>query len=198
MERHPSYIHESLLGYFKQEDLHQYPDMWKTYEVLSQYLGVKEDKLLITRGVEGSIKQVFDTLNLSGRSVGIVSNTFAMYYVYAKAHDVDIIEIKGTEPEYKIEIEDLKKVLFTDLAVTNDSKEKAEKISKIAFRLQSCLDLENDNEIAEQLNWLYRFIRYMSKRIQDNEDMNYVQPAFKVASELKEAWDGIPEEYRNN
>ena len=96
------------------------------------------------------------------------------------------------------EIEDLKKILFTDLAVTNNSKEKAEKISKIAFRLQSCLDLENDNEIAEQLNWLYRFIRYMSKRIQDNEDMNYVQPAFKVASELKEAWDGIPKEYRNN
>ena len=96
------------------------------------------------------------------------------------------------------EIEDLKKILFTDLAVTNNSKEKAEKISKIAFRLQSCLDLENDNEIAEQLNWLYRFIRYMSKRIQDNEDMNYVQPAFKVASDLKEAWDGIPEEYRNN
>ena len=96
------------------------------------------------------------------------------------------------------EIEELKKVLFTELAVTNNSKEKAEKISKIAFRLQSCLDLENDNEIAEQLNWLYRFIRYMSKRIQDNEDMNYVQPAFKVASDLKEAWDGIPKEYRHN
>ena len=96
------------------------------------------------------------------------------------------------------EIEELKKVLFTELAVTNNSKEKAEKISKIAFRLQNCLDLENDNIIAEQLNWLYRFIRYMSKRIQDNEDMNYVQPAFKVASDLKEAWDGIPEEYRNN
>ena len=96
------------------------------------------------------------------------------------------------------EIEELKKLLFSDLAVTNDSKEKAEKISKIAFRLQTCLDLENDNEIAEQLNWLYRFIRYMSKRIQDNEDMNYVQPAFKVASDLKEAWDGIPQEYRNN
>jgi len=96
------------------------------------------------------------------------------------------------------EIEELKRILFTDLAVTNDSKEKAEKISKIAFRLQTCLDLENDNEIAEQLNWLYRFIRYMSKRIQDNEDMNYVQPAFKVATDLKEAWDGIPQEYRNN
>ena len=96
------------------------------------------------------------------------------------------------------EIEELKKILFTDLAVTNDSKEKAEKISKIAFTLQSCLDLENSNEIAENLNWLYRFIRYMSKRIQDNEDMNYVQPAFKVATELKEAWDGIPQEHHKN
>ena len=96
------------------------------------------------------------------------------------------------------EIEGLKQILFTDLAVTNISKEKAEKISKIAFTLQSCLDIDNNNKIAEDLNWLYRFIRYMSKRIQDNEDMNYVQPAFKVASELKEAWDAIPQEYRNN
>ena len=97
-----------------------------------------------------------------------------------------------------LEMEELKKVLFTDLAVTNASKEKAEKISKIAFTLQSCLDLENSNEIAENLNWLYRFIRYMSKRIQDNEDMNYVQPAFKVATQLKEAWDEIPQEHRKN
>ena len=96
------------------------------------------------------------------------------------------------------EIEGLKQILFSDLAVTNNSKEKAEKISKIAFTLQSCLDIDNNNKIAEDLNWLYRFIRYMSKRIQDNEDMNYVQPAFKVASELKEAWDAIPQEYRNN
>ena len=96
------------------------------------------------------------------------------------------------------EIEELKQILFTDLAVTNNSKEKAERISKIAFTLQNCLDIDNDNKIAEDLNWLYRFIRYMSKRVQDNEDMNYVQPAFKVASELKEAWDGIPQEYRNN
>ena len=96
------------------------------------------------------------------------------------------------------EIEDLKQLLFTDLSVTNKSKEKAEKISKIAFTLQNCLDIDNNNKIADDLNWLYRFIRYMSKRIQDNEDMNYVQPAFKVASELKEAWDGIPQEYRNN
>ncbi|MFL2679018.1 MAG: flagellar protein FliS [Alphaproteobacteria bacterium] len=96
------------------------------------------------------------------------------------------------------EIEELKQLLFTDLSVTLKSKEKAEKISKIAFALQTCLDLDNKDKdgkkIAEDLNWLYRFIRYMSKRVQDNEDMNYVQPAFKIATELKEAWEGIPEE----
>ena len=41
------------------------------------------------------------------------------------------------------EIEELKGILFKDLAVTNESKEKAEKISKIAFALQTCLDMEN-------------------------------------------------------
>ena len=95
------------------------------------------------------------------------------------------------------EIEELKGILFKDLAVTNESKEKAEKISKIAFALQSCLDMENGNELSENLNWLYRYIRYMSKRIQDNECINFVQPAFKIASDLREAWDSIPEKHRN-
>ena len=95
------------------------------------------------------------------------------------------------------EIEELKAILFKDLAVTNNSKEKAEKISKIAFALQTCLDMEKGEKMAEDLNWLYRYIRYMSKRIQDNECMNFVQPAFKIATGLKEAWDAIPQKHRN-
>ncbi len=96
------------------------------------------------------------------------------------------------------EIESLKELLFKDLAVTIESKDKAEKISKIAFTLQTCLDLEKGEKVAEDLNWLYRYIRYMSKRIQDNDDMNYVQPAFKIATQLKEAWDAMPEKKLTN
>ena len=95
------------------------------------------------------------------------------------------------------EIEELKSILFKDLAVTNESKDKAERISKIAFTLQTCLDMENGAKMAEDLNWLYRFIRYMSKRIQDNECMNFVQPAYKIATDLRDAWDSIPEKHRN-
>ncbi len=94
------------------------------------------------------------------------------------------------------ETEELKKILFEDLQVTSKAKEKAEKISKIAFALQSALDMENGGEMSEQLTWLYRFIRYMSKRIQDNDDMNYVQPAFKIIQNLKEGWEGIPQDVR--
>ena len=96
------------------------------------------------------------------------------------------------------EIESLKQLLFKDLAVTIESKEKAEKISKIAFTLQTCLDLENGEKVAEDLNWLYRYIRYMSKRIQDNDDMNYVQPAFQIATQLKDAWNGMPAKEKTN
>ena len=94
------------------------------------------------------------------------------------------------------EMDDLKKILFEDLSVTEKAKAKAERISKIAFALQSVIDMDNGKEISEQLTWLYRFIRYMAKRIQDNEDMNYVQPAYKVIQELNEAWAGIPNQHR--
>ena len=57
------------------------------------------------------------------------------------------------------EIEELKGILFKDLSVTNESKEKAEKISKIAFSLQSCLDMENGKKKAEEFNWIYRYIK---------------------------------------
>ena len=40
------------------------------------------------------------------------------------------------------EIEELKSYFFKDLAVTNNSKEKAEKISKIAFCSANILDMD--------------------------------------------------------
>ena len=45
------------------------------------------------------------------------------------------------------EIEDLKKILFTDLAVTNNSKEKAEKKLEKTIKLDCCICLENIKKI---------------------------------------------------
>lgn len=120
MDEHPEHIHKSLLEYFKKEDLHPYPDMWKPYEKLSNYLNVSEEKLLITRGVEGAFKQVFETLVDKGDSVGILTPTCAMYHVYAEVYGIDVIKIQGKRPDYKITVEQIKevvpniKVLFLD------------------------------------------------------------------------------------
>ena len=111
MDEHPEHIHKSLLEYFKKEDLHLYPDMWKPYQVLSNFLGVQQDELLITKGVEGAFKQVFETLVESGDSVGILTPTCRMYYVHAEVYGIDVIEIKGEEPDYKITVEQVKKVV---------------------------------------------------------------------------------------
>lgn len=92
-------------------------------------------------------------------------------------------------------INDLKKILFTELQVTSEAKEKSEKISSIAFQLQSCLNLES-SDLAKNLCWCYRYIRYMAKRVQDNECMSYVKPASDVSSILLEAWKTIPESER--
>ena len=104
MDEHPQYILDSLLSYFKKEDLHPYPDMWKPYEILSKYLEVSQEQLLITRGVEGAFKHVFETLTNQGDSVGILTPTCEMYHVYAKVYGVDVIEIKGDVPDYKITV----------------------------------------------------------------------------------------------
>ena len=133
MDEHPEYIHKSLLEYFKKDDLHQYRDMWKPYEKLSNYLDVSEEELLITRGVEGAFKQVFEILVDKGDSVGILTPTCAMYHVYAEVYGINVIEIEGMDshysptavynsgvPEDKITVEQIKevvpniKVLFLD------------------------------------------------------------------------------------
>ena len=121
MIEHLNRIYDKLVGYFyRGRGLHQYPDMWKTYDVLSKYLNVDKEHLLITSGVEGAIKQVFETLVTKGDSVGILTPTFAMYKVYAEVYGVNVVEIKGEEPDYKISVEQIKeivsniKVLFLD------------------------------------------------------------------------------------
>lgn len=92
----------------------------------------------------------------------------------------------------------LKKAVAIDFEVNDEAIQRAEKISKIAFALQSCLDLEKGGDIAEKLTWLYRFVRYTCKRIIDNEDLTYIKPAHLIARDLKESWSGIGSEVGKN
>jgi len=112
IDKHPDYILKNLLKKFKCEDLHQYPDMFTSYNTLSEYLGVEKDKLLLTRGVEGSIKTVFESLNLkSTDKVGTFDPTFAMFKVYADVFNVELVSIKAKAPDYNITVDLVKEIV---------------------------------------------------------------------------------------
>ena len=111
IDPHPDHIHESLLKTFKAQDLTEYPDLWRPYEVLGRYLGVNQDQLLITRGVEGAIRQFYETLNLDGKTTGITVPTYAMYYIYSNAYNTNLVPIKGEPPDYKITVRQIKELV---------------------------------------------------------------------------------------
>lgn len=116
----------------------------------------------------------------------IVQDTISKYDIVLKL-------ICGLEEE----IVKLKKAVSIDFEVNEEAVDRAEKISKIAFALQSCVDDKEGGDLAKNLHWLYRFVRFSCKRLIDNEDLTYIKPAHLIAKDLKEGWLGIPAEQRN-
>ena len=43
MDEHPQHVYDSLLKSFTRNDIHQYSDMWKTYELLGKHLNLNKD-----------------------------------------------------------------------------------------------------------------------------------------------------------
>ena len=73
----------------------------------------------------------------------------------------------------------------------NNAKEQAQKAQKIAFSLQNCLDFSEGGEIAENLNYLYRHIRFATKIYIEKDKVDLMQSALFVSNEILEGWKGI-------
>ena len=73
----------------------------------------------------------------------------------------------------------------------DNAKELAQKAEKIAFSLQNCLDFKEGGEIAENLNYLYRHIRFATKIYIEKDKIDLMQSALFVSSEILEGWKGI-------
>jgi len=61
-----------------------YPDLSGLYERLAKFNSVKEEEILVTSGIDGGIKTLFEIMTEPGDLVGVVSPTYAMYMVYSK------------------------------------------------------------------------------------------------------------------
>ena len=78
-----------------------------------------------------------------------------------------------------------------DLGNLDKAKEQAIKAEKIAFSLQSCLDFKDGGEIAENLNYLYRHIRFATKIYIEKDKNDLIQSALFVSNEILEGWKGL-------
>ena len=73
----------------------------------------------------------------------------------------------------------------------DNAKKLAQKAEKIAFSLQNCLDFKEGGEIADNLNYLYRHIRFATKIYIEKDKVDLMQSALFVSNEILEGWKGI-------
>ena len=78
-----------------------------------------------------------------------------------------------------------------DKGKLDDAKEKARKAESIAHALQNCLNVKDGGEIAENLNYLYRHIRFAAKNLLEREKTELLTSAHFVSNEILEGWKGI-------
>ena len=117
----------------------------------------------------------------------------------AKYKNSNIAQKINTDDKYDI-INELLSALNKSLEETlinidnkkaEKAKNNAKKAQNIAFALQNCLDVKNGGEIAENLNFCYRHIRFATQSYLEKNKSNLLTSAHFVSSELLSGWKGM-------
>jgi histidinol-phosphate aminotransferase len=74
-----------------------YPESTSLYQKIAKFHSVEEKQLLLTAGIDGGLKTLFEVMTQPGDLVGTVVPTYAMYQVYAKLFQVQLTEIAYTD-----------------------------------------------------------------------------------------------------
>ncbi len=96
-ERVDSWGNEFLINIFKEKPdyfLSIYPELDTLYKKISSFHNVSEENLLLTSGIDGGIKTIFEILTSPKDTVGVVSPTYAMYMVYSNLFNTSLFEIE--------------------------------------------------------------------------------------------------------
>ena len=88
-----------------------YPDLSNIYNKLARYLKVQEDEILITSGIDGGIKTLFEIITEPGDLIGVLSPTYAMYGVYSKIFQTELFEVSYSQNNLKLEEKKLEELI---------------------------------------------------------------------------------------
>ncbi len=78
-----------------------YPEITGLYKRIAKFDKVKEDQILITSGIDGSIKNLLSLLTKPKDVISVLSPTYAMYEVYTKIFKLKLFRISYNK-DYKI------------------------------------------------------------------------------------------------
>jgi histidinol-phosphate aminotransferase len=74
-----------------------YPESSNVYKKIAAFHQVEESQLILTSGIDGGLKTIFEVMTEPGDLVGVASPTYAMYKIYANLFQVTLSEIEYTE-----------------------------------------------------------------------------------------------------
>ncbi len=70
-----------------------YPNITNLYKKISKHIRINESQILITSGIDGSIRHLLEHLTNPYDEIAVLSPTYAMYKVYAKIFKLKLHEI---------------------------------------------------------------------------------------------------------
>ncbi len=144
-----------IFGTVKPYDLGKYPDQNRIYNSLSKFLKIKKENLLITSGIDGSIKSIFEIFTGPNEKLAVLDPSYAMYEIYSKLFKTKLLKIKYKN--FKIDKKQLYKII-------NDGK------IKILF-------LPNPNQPIED-NLSLKEIKKISSLCKKNKIMLVIDEAY--------------------
>lgn len=74
-----------------------YPESSIVYKKIAAFHNVEESQLMLTSGIDGGLKTIFEVMTEPGDLVGVAAPTYAMYKIYANLFQVTLDEIEYTE-----------------------------------------------------------------------------------------------------
>jgi histidinol-phosphate aminotransferase len=157
VENFPKNLLEKIFKQAKNYDLGKYPDQELIYKHLSKYLKIKKQNILLSSGIDGSIKSIFEIFLKPKDSIACLSPTYAMYNVYSKIFNLN----------------------FKPIEYNKDFKLDKEKITKIIKSGIKFLFLPNPNQPIED-NLPLRDLRFFANICKQNKVVMVIDEAYHM------------------
>ena len=90
----PDHLLENIFNSKPSWFLSIYPDLTTIYQKISDHINIDVSKILITSGIDGAIKTIWEVATEPGEMVCVPGPTYAMYYVYSKIYQTNLVEIQ--------------------------------------------------------------------------------------------------------